>query len=169
MRGERLCGPERRQPAAGSSPHARGTPVFPEFNASVTRFIPACAGNAVHVETSVRYPPVHPRMRGERTIGFPLWQISRGSSPHARGTPFRLLLRQQVWRFIPACAGNAGAAGAWARRAPVHPRMRGERRFFLRFQRSVDGSSPHARGTQECSQAILISDRFIPACAGNAK
>ena len=71
-------------------------------------------------------------------------------------------------RFIPACAGNAGACFVLKREQAVHPRMRGERLTTRATEFAYDGSSPHARGTR-----LRIADgktdcRFIPACAGNA-
>ena len=111
---------------------------------------------------------VHPRMRGERLL-LKVGGVERhGSSPHARGT--RRAARRPVaaGRFIPACAGNAGACAWWRPPQPVHPRMRGERspsEFPLSHRY---GSSPHARGTHGCQQIDKGGRRFIPACAGNA-
>jgi len=133
------------------------------------RFIPACAGN---------------------TLNFPLnSSIERGSSPHARGTPYLIPNRRAI---------NA-----------VHPRMRGEHvaameisnnptRFIPACAENTSpefitstaqfGSSPHARGTLTQSGAkssnssvhprmrgehttmqpiLCVLLAFIPACAGN--
>ena len=67
MRGERAPVAGRRDPAGGSSPHARGTRQDSRGLLLAFRFIPACAGNARSSRTGVFCPPVHPRMRGERT------------------------------------------------------------------------------------------------------
>ena len=50
----------------------------------------------------------------------------------------------------------------------VHPRIRGERRFGKSARAEEIGSSPHARGTRYRASARQLSQRFIPACAGNA-
>ena len=57
----------------------------------ITRFIPACAGNACVADTMGTLYSVHPRMRGERAKRF--------NEKDART------------RFIPACAGNASRSG----------------------------------------------------------
>ena len=51
----------------------------------------------------------------------------------------------------------------------VHPRMRGERVFWLVALSMAAGSSPHARGTRQYQETQAAAVRFIPACAGNAR
>ena len=87
MRGERRRLRMKSWATAGSSPHARGTPIHCPAGHFSIRFIPACAGNA---ETGSHVTPnetVHPRMRGERDFQAAVIIILIGSSPHARGTP----------------------------------------------------------------------------------
>ena len=72
-------------------------------------------------------------------------------------------------RFIPAGAGNRCTCGKARAIAAVHPRGCGEQRpsfgpNFLRY-----GSSPRVRGTAHLSQIIEVSNRFIPAGAGNSE
>ena len=70
-----------------------------------------------------------------------------GSSPRARGTVNR--------------SGRANLDGL------VHPRVRGER-YLIALVRVVDaGSSPRARGTGRRVGDTHLTERFIPACAGN--
>ncbi len=45
--------------------------------------------------------------------------------------------------------------------------MRGEHLIGQRLLRSLDGSSPHARGTLPSQSSHRTCRRFIPACAGN--
>ena len=47
--------------------------------------------------------------------------------------------------------------------------MRGERVNNNILTTGFDGSSPHARGTRVGEAAGVVHERFIPACAGNAK
>ena len=113
-------------------------------------------------------PAVHPRMRGERhwAVG---WHLrSRGSSPHARGTPKCCPECVSHRRFIPACAGNARPAYNVPGSMAVHPRMRGERIVGGLPCNLIPGSSPHARGTPPRDDPDRRVARFIPACAGNA-
>ena len=107
MRGERCISSPITTSVSGSSPHARGTPGVSITKALAVRFIPACAGNATGSGPTTSQGTVHPRMRGERLTKWYASPPKRGSSPHARGTRFsdsRLIV---MWRFIPACAGNA--------------------------------------------------------------
>ena len=90
-----------------------------------------------------------------------------GSSPRVRGTR-SASSREHASRFIPACAGNAGAEGgadvvrfipacagnAGRRRrhdcrTPVHPRVCGERAIEAQRRRTGSGSSPRVRGTRD--------------------
>ena len=91
-----------------------------------------------------------------------------GSSPHARGTPPLSCPCSSMFRFIPACAGNARSTPWPMPGQTVHPRMRGERFKVREFRDVRSGSSPHARGTHEQRQEERRARRFIPACAGNA-
>ena len=132
------------------------------------RFIPACAGNAGRHFPDDQAETVHPRMRGERCNGVSNIDHPRGSSPHARGTPYRLPSRVSLPRFIPACAGNARSASRPEPSSTVHPRMRGERVASMFDLGKLGGSSPHARGTLLEDNDAQPARRFIPACAGNA-
>ena len=118
--------------------------------------------------TATNQSLVHPRMRGERTPTAERVDCGYGSSPHARGTQDHKERDGQVYRFIPACAGNAFSVRLTASMAAVHPRMRGERPLLHSPVVRLSGSSPHARGTQSRSFSLARGHRFIPACAGNA-
>ena len=91
-----------------------------------------------------------------------------GSSPHTRGTPPRHQDGSLPGRFIPACAGNAPVNDSSIHLTPVHPRMCGERWMQTSAAHRWVGSSPHARGTHARAPHQRRTDRFIPACAGNA-
>ena len=152
----------------GSSPRVRGTQKGRQRCRDHGRFIPACAGNARRNRWSARHSTVHPRVCGERKKAVSGAETTAGSSPRVRGT--------RLWRwscigrrrFIPACAGNAGARTAPKYTCAVHPRVCGERAFITGRGQDLDGSSPRVRGTRYISKYITKSDRFIPACAGNA-
>ena len=151
----------------GSSPRARGTPAGASRGRPEERFIPASAGNT-GCPVRARVPhAVHPRERGEH-FGSAVHRATKiGSSPRARGTPLRELVRQDAHRFIPASAGNTRATAAPDRRRPVHPRERGEHRYTAGSRPLLAGSSPRARGTRLQVRAGQAVVRFIPASAGN--
>ena len=90
----------------GSSPHARGTRRSIFKRHSISRFIPACAGNTVNACMTLEPGSVHPRMRGEHVAVQLNELLHVGSSPHARGTRAPEKAPHELLRFIPACAGN---------------------------------------------------------------
>ena len=93
--------------------------------------------------------------------------ISVGLSPLARGTRLPCLLPAVCLRFIPAGAGNTGAARAIHRRQSVYPRWRGEHIIQIDRGVYVFGLSPLARGTLVVFLLMKVMFRFIPAGAGN--
>ena len=153
---------------AGSSPRVRGTPNPEPAHCAGSRFIPACAGNAVPWATPACWQAVHPRVCGERLTLSRRIAPARGSSPRVRGTPGGAAVCRRHGRFIPACAGNAAHGGLVAVPEAVHPRVCGERARLPAMAQPTTGSSPRVRGTHFLSQTPCNQGRFIPACAGNA-
>ena len=168
IRGERRLRPTASFSVHGSSPHTRGTRHRKIPIRLGDRFIPAYAGNAIHLPGKRHSASVHPRIRGERVNDSFLAPEVPGSSPHARGTLHVLRQKPSAVRFIPACAGNACTYLCTYSYVPVHPRMRGERPFSITPRMRRNGSSPHARGTRVQVRISPAAARFIPACAGNA-
>ena len=111
------------------------------------RFIPAYAGNSIVEETFFAPPSVHPRLRGELTVSFFVYQRRTGSSPLTRGTPPRLICILPAQRFIPAYAGNSLLIPLDRAMMTVHPRLRGELTEELGLLTFDCGSSPLTRGT----------------------
>ena len=107
IRGERLAQSGDPDYKFGSSPHTRGTHVRSHRYALPLRFIPAYAGNAWVRYIWTRTRPVHPRIRGERSLGSLVTRRAYGSSPHTRGTLGIAGWLADECRFIPAYAGNA--------------------------------------------------------------
>ena len=147
--GERCIFPQQTHRDRGSSPRVRGTLIIRARNRSITRFIPAGAGNAWRHSWRWSTNPVHPRGCGERTPICRNRQSNPGSSPRVRGTQRDVSEYLTILRFIPAGAGNAGGY-------PI-----GVLRPY--------GSSPRVRGTLYSRLWYLSKRRFIPAGAGNAR
>ena len=126
LRGEHSGSVSRCCSVAGSSPPARGTRPRPSRRSAAVGFIPACAGNTRRSPTMAAASPVHPRLRGEHGPALADNGRAAGSSPPARGTPFKGDRQVAAMRFIPACAGNTLRWQARWRGLPVHPRLRGE-------------------------------------------
>ena len=93
-------------------------------------------------------------MRGEHFRYLSRLSYLLGSSPHARGTPWAVLVCVLARGIIPACAGNTSVNSLVMPLTRDHPRMRGEHWDASKTTSSAMGSSPHARGTHLQSVAI---------------
>ncbi len=92
--------------AGGSSPRLRGTQPLLVRILSLMRFIPAPAGNTVFFSVVWRYQAVHPRACGEHYVAHADSEGANGSSPRLRGTLTGGGSYSDIYRFIPAPAGN---------------------------------------------------------------
>ena len=139
----------------GSSPRGRGTQELAIRSSSVSRFIPAWAGNTGWFAPPPPTIPVHPRVGGEhRDLGQELYDCC-GSSPRGRGTPGFTDLGLADLRFIPAWAGNTLLRRGRRLCGPVHPRVGGEHSshnalnqiIFLKTEKVTEFSATfHASG-----------------------
>ena len=129
----------------------------------------------------------HPRSRGEHDDPRCTTTDSVGSSPLARGTCQRALVREgpprripahrgtshhrplheQGLRLIPARAGNTLRAWQLCGKMQPHPRSRREHLGDNALNLTNPGSSPLARGTQQSSVRPSVTIRLIPARAGS--
>ncbi|RCW78561.1 hypothetical protein DFP89_13511 [Paracoccus lutimaris] len=165
--GEQSVSISRYSTSGGSSPRMRGTVRHVAQHGPQFRFIPAHAGNRVIPQPRCQRRSVHPRACGEQRPGLPSSPRNPGSSPRMRGTDGLYDLWGQIYRFIPAHAGNSqqaahscgnravhpracGEQAAWYRSpagSAVHPRACGEQIFQARDPVIKVGSSPRMRGT----------------------
>ena len=168
-RGEHLSPSPPCHREYGSSPLARGTlSPSPPCHREI-RFIPARAGNTCPWRRSSRYPPVHPRSRGEHWVRVDPRGCGHGSSPLARGTRLDRGSGRIPRRFIPARAGNTRPSTRSPDVFTVHPRSRGEHAAKRANKGFTVGSSPLARGTLVLHHPRPVVERFIPARAGNTQ
>ena len=142
--------------------------MLPFYSRSGYRFIPACAGNSAAAPSCRVSGTVHPRVCGEQIADKKNLTDLAGSSPRVRGTVSIENKIAQLIRFIPACAGNSNRLPAPIHLLAVHPRVCGEQFVSVVLFDLLPGSSPRVRGTvfQDVNQGM--SQRFIPACAGNS-
>ena len=169
----RVCGEQaialgKKHRAGGSSPRVRGTGFAQNPLVEPDRFIPACAGNSAPTLSRGICAPVHPRVCGEQLCSLVSVQICLGSSPRVRGTAEVVRVVADVYRFIPACAGNRTTVRVHSVKPSVHPRVCGEQRRSVRRYCEGLGSSPRVRGTADVALCVDCTCRFIPACAGNS-
>ena len=152
---------------SGSSPHTRGTLISIPPISSLSRIIPAYAGNTGSACPRSGRARDHPRIRGEH-VSMPIHSnVGMGSSPHTRGTPRTRSTRVSSSGIIPAYAGNTRIMQPTNAYQRDHPRIRGEH-CARRSHASVKmGSSPHTRGTPAVAQDAVPGIGIIPAYAGN--
>ena len=92
--------------SSGSSPLSRGILLRTQEQHGVAGIIPALAGNTARLVLPRSGPPDHPRSRGEYTEAARQVGADTGSSPLSRGILNSSLIREVVFRIIPALAGN---------------------------------------------------------------
>ncbi len=151
----------------GSSPRARGAHALHGVLATRPGIIPACAGSTPTSTAAPRPKRDHPRVRGEHMIRSMSAKVCVGSSPRARGAPFRGNFAQTYAGIIPACAGSTGRRPRRSTRPRDHPRVRGEHSCDISSGVARYGSSPRARGAPEEVLGALDGVGIIPACAGS--
>ncbi len=110
---------------------------------------------------------VHPRAGGEHSVTVWVCCEMSGSSPRGRGTPTNTGNQSAASGFIPARAGNTGRGAKALRPRTVHPRAGGEHHGVGQDVSRPIGSSPRGRGTRMAVPEVSITERFIPARAGN--
>ena len=168
-RGENREPREQGDPYSGSSPLARGKRRRTPGRPRPVRLIPARAGKT----RSRRHPPggsaAHPRSRGENVDRKHVNDAMRGSSPLARGKPFRRQEQSPSLRLIPARAGKTRRPGGANRLSRAHPRSRGENGSLTTRALQAYGSSPLARGKRALRPWHRSSPGLIPARAGKTK
>ena len=91
------------------------------------------------------------------------------SSPHSRGTRPRNLKGYCSFRIIPAFAGDTPRTLSARQPCRDHPRIRGEHSFSAIARYTLQGSSPHSRGTPLLTGEAVSGARIIPAFAGNTE
>ena len=125
-RGEYLLVGMLRSARLGSSPLSRGILDCIGRIYSVTRIIPALAGNTRRCPSACGRRRDHPRSRGEYHSGGRRSQTGNGSSPLSRGIQHPWKHQAPADRIIPALAGNTLAAALYLLITKDHPRSRGE-------------------------------------------
>ena len=151
----------------GSSPRLRGTDPHCAPYQFHQRFIPAPAGNSPNRVRLTTSQTVHPRACGEQRSPSAWKFASTGSSPRLRGTVASAGNITYRTRFIPAPAGNSSAIRSILIGLTVHPRACGEQISSRENFVVCIGSSPRLRGTDIKVISEAVSNRFIPAPAGN--
>ena len=150
----------------GSSPLARGLPIWDGSRAKVSGIIPARAGFTSITCASAASTTDHPRSRGVYSERLqPVW-TGGGSSPLARGLPPEVLAHIRNRGIIPARAGFTFASAAAWLTSQDHPRSRGVYGKVVCSPSHFGGSSPLARGLPDIDKGTPRVRGIIPARAG---
>ena len=180
----RLVSPDRRPPdhprvcganampgtrchwVSGSSPRVRGKLTMTMIIGIAFRIIPACAGQTRTCSTLGCATADHPRVCGANLNMVSNSSQVRGSSPRVRGKPIPASHAHPRLRIIPACAGQTARRRPAPTKTSDHPRVCGANSRSGRWGLAVIGSSPRVRGKLVHVGGGLVSERIIPACAG---
>ena len=151
---------------AGSPPHVRGK--GPALVLAIVEFgiTPACAGKRKNLDVRTGRKKDHPRMCGEKILHNLFVIGSGGSPPHVRGKGSRPTMSSRPVWITPACAGKRVFLVSAISVPPDHPRMCGEKLYFLSGNGITLGSPPHVRGKEAASFWTSTSLGITPACAG---
>ncbi len=108
----RMCGEKSRFPSPplsrrGSPPHVRGKDEPSRTFVCALRITPACAGKSVYYVYKTVFFGDHPRMCGEKTMGWRRPKNTCGSPPHVRGKDTQNAQKYTLGGITPACAGKS--------------------------------------------------------------
>ena len=167
----RVCGGTRslrswRLGLRGLSPRVRGNPPIVAGPKARCRSIPACAGEPSRCPTRVCLLRVYPRVCGGTASRSGEQGIYRGLSPRVRGNHGTPPTPAELWRSIPACAGEPIILRRWGRLGRVYPRVCGGTVGPVVLGTMCSGLSPRVRGNRPDAPAEDAAGRSIPACAG---
>ena len=152
-----------------SPPRMRGKGGWKVSASVLCGIIPACAGKRAASAREAYFIWDHPRVCGEKSAFTITGTCDPGSPPRMRGKG----------RFLPGDALRVGITPAYAgkRKLPLgvtwhtgdHPRVCGEKWFWLSTMSRVAGSPPRMRG-KACSPCSSCNFHGItPAYAGKSR
>ena len=150
----------------GSSPLARGLPVYLTRGVHGAGIIPARAGFTPRKGGERRGRQDHPRSRGVYPMASYAQSWKSGSSPLARGLPLNREMLALSRRIIPARAGFTHASRPGRSPGRDHPRSRGVYSRVSDDELDAIGSSPLARGLHAHRLRHDVDVGIIPARAG---
>ena len=90
----------------GSPPRVRGKVKTPQKGLQRPRITPACAGKREIVLPFLSHIRDHPRVCGEKIVGFGSAKSKKGSPPRVRGKEKSGMSGSETKRITPACAGK---------------------------------------------------------------
>ena len=152
--------------SGGLSPPTRGNPTRRTNTGLRSGSIPAHAGEPRGRRGASRWRSVYPRPRGGTRALWGASALSPGLSPPTRGNLRPNPMVSTGRRSIPAHAGEPGLATLARRRIGVYPRPRGGTVLIRLPMFASSGLSPPTRGNPPRIPRRPLSNRSIPAHAG---
>ena len=122
--------------------------------------------SAMHPKTSDRD---HPRVCGEKLDQTTNTNEATGSPPRMRGKVPSWITATWTHRITPAYAGKSPGIGLLTLRYWDHPRVCGEKLFFVRLRHCLVGSPPRMRGKVVCNETGKGGQGITPAYAGKRR
>ena len=150
----------------GLSPRGRGKPVPPAPFWWRGRSIPAWAGETHRRSGEAALCGVYPRVGGGNELAQFNIHTNEGLSPRGRGKRAAICVSAASSGSIPAWAGETSAAGAVLVAWTVYPRVGGGNYSLFCIRLPGGGLSPRGRGKHGYEYLCRISQRSIPAWAG---
>ena len=147
----------------GSPPHGRGKESVFRHQCRQYRITPAWAGKSRCGSSASPRGWDHPRMGGEKSLGFIPSQIRRGSPPHGRGKDHTGDKAACLDRITPAWAGKRLVSLRFRFFLRDHPRVGGEKNITTEEQAAQIGSPPRRRGKGSRCKHRPLPDRITPA------
>ena len=169
----RACGEQRNGGTmdglhSGSSPRVRGAGVCLTRCHADVRIIPARAGSRSCCRRSCGRRRDHPRACGEQRQSRKGRVQTHGSSPRVRGAAYPEVIRQFLFRIIPARAGSSAYPQVDGSLYEDHPRACGEQGATTSMSAARLGSSPRVRGAVSVGPRSRDGSGIIPARAGSS-
>ena len=147
----------------------RGKPEPADGQHLDQRIIPTHAGQTAFCTALDRNSTDHPRACGANGSHLKLRRTTVGSSPRMRGKLMLVLPAMVTRRIIPAHAGQT----RWCLPEPIrvsdHPRACGANLWCWWLFCCFFGSSPRMRGKLPSAIGTALSNRIIPAHAGQTR
>ena len=164
--GEKTPPSQPEHTGEGSPPRGRGKVYWhnrPPVGAGIT---PAWAGKSDGLGWHSCCPGDHPRVGGEKFLGFTTLRFGLGSPPRGRGKAGEKVEGPKVTGITPAWAGKSIlgldlVGGLWD-----HPRVGGEKKSQTKKKVKRQGSPPRGRGKAFPILRVCVLSRITPAWAG---
>ena len=136
---------------------------------AVTGITPAYAGKRSACSPPSPHSRDHPRVCGEKPRIFFMSIRSAGSPPRMRGKGQPLYIVVSESGITPACAGKSLVRELLLIVSRDHPRVCGEKWFWLSMMSRVVGSPPRMRGKGKNAHRTGRTAGITPAYAGKSR